>query len=263
MKKLVVTTMILALAIGSTIISWAADVEPGVEGETYYCAFPLTVVLDGNLDDKAWSIAPWHADTIQREGLTDSADADITFAAVADMDWLYVAIKVLDDTIQTGENVGGDVWQDDSVEVYIDANHGATEAYDDDDVQITIGADNIDGDIDSPKLGGSGGGPDTGTKAAVIQTGTGWNVETAIPLKNNKWDIKVADGLVIGFNVHLNDDDDGAGRDHKLIWSNKDIDDRSWTSSSPYGDLIFVGPITAVSTKGKATNAWGTIKTEQ
>ena len=58
-------------------------------------------------------------------GLTDSADADITFAAVADMEWLYVALKVSDDIIQTGENVGRDVWQDDSAEVYIDANHCA------------------------------------------------------------------------------------------------------------------------------------------
>ncbi|HIE25803.1 TPA: hypothetical protein EYP66_00780 [Candidatus Poribacteria bacterium] len=74
-------------------------------------------------------------------------------------------------------------------------------------MQITIGADNIGGDIDNPKLGGTGG-----------------------------------------------------GRDHKLIWSKNDPDDRSWTSSSPYGDLIFVGPITAVSQKGKVATAWGTIK---
>jgi hypothetical protein len=261
MKTFVVITMICGLAIGLAITSWAG-VNPGVEGETYYCAFPLTVVLDGNLDDAAWSIAPWHGDTIQRETLTSSADADITFAAVADMEWLYVAIKVTDDKIQMGENVGGDVWQDDSVEVYIDANHGATAAYDADDVQITIGADNIGGNVDNPKLGGTGGGPETGTKAAVAKTSTGWDVEAAVPLKNNKWDIKVVDGLTIGFNVHFNDDDDGGGRDSKLIWSKKDPDDTSWSSSAPYGDLIFAGPVTAVSTKGKVATAWGIIKSE-
>ena len=194
-------------------------------------------------------------------GLTDSADADITFAAVADMEWLYVALKVSDDIIQTGENVGGDVWQDDSVEVYIDANHSATEAYDDDDSQITIGADNIGGDIDNPKLGGGGGGPDTGTKAAVVQTSTGWNVEAAVPLKNSKWDIKVDGGLVIGFNVHLNDDDDAGGRDHKLIWSDLDVDDASWNNPTRFADLTFVEADTsAVELSDKLAITWGSIK---
>ncbi len=258
MKNFVVTLLICSFTFGLTVVGWGID--PGVEGENYNCAFPVTVVLDGKFDDAAWKIAPWHRDTIQRETLTDSADADIEFAAVADMEWLYVALKVTDDTIQSGENTGGDVWQDDSVEIYIDANHGATDSYDDDDVQITIGADNIGGDIDNPKLGG--GGPDTGTKAAVIEVDGGWNVEVAIPLKNSKWDIKVVDGLVIGFNVHFNDDDDGGGRDHKLIWSKKDTDDTSWNSSAPYGDLIFVGPVTAVSPKGKIAAVWSAIKSD-
>lgn len=253
--KPLITLLICSFTFGLTGIGWGID--PGVEGENYNCAFPMTVVLDGKFDDDAWKIAPWHGDIIQRENLTDSADADIEFAVIADMEWLYVALKVTDDIIQSGENTGGDVWQDDSVEIYIDANHGATDSYDDDDVQITIGADNIGGDIDNPKLGG--GGPDTGTKAAVIEVDGGWNVEVAIPLKNSKWDIKVVDGLVIGFNVHFNDDD-GGDRDHKLIWSDKDADDRSWTDPSVFAELTFVEEELAVSPKAKLAATWGQLK---
>jgi hypothetical protein len=256
------TIIILALA----SISLAGDVTPGNGiaggefGVVYECAFPNTVVVDGKLNDDAWQYAPWH--TISNEDGTspapDSADATCSFAAVADNEWLYVALKLTDDTIVSGET---DTWEDDSIEIYIDANHARTETYENDDAQITIGAGNIGGDINAPHLTGSANGPNSGTIAGVAEAIGGWVVEAAVPLNNDFWNIVPQDGLVIGFNIHFNDDDDGDTRDHKLIWSLLDVDDQSWQNTSRFADLEFVNFALAVEPMDKLSRTWGQIKT--
>ena len=266
---LVVFGSIMALLLISA--AWAGKVTPskdgkvsgGTFGEVYECAFPNTVKLDGKLDDLAWQYAPWH--TIEHDEGTQPAptakNATCSFAAVADDEWLYVALEVTDDKTVTGETMGNDLWKDDSVEVYIDANNAKTATYEGDDAQITIGAVNMDlGNIDEPELGGTGDGAKTGTKAAVVASNDGWIVEAAIPLQNDKWDIKLENGKTIGFNVHLNDDDDGGDRDHKLIWSLKDAADSSWQNTSVFGELKFVNAPLAVEPLNKLSTSWGCIK---
>jgi len=250
--------------------SWAGEVIPSKDGKLtggeygvlYECAFPNTVKLDGDLNDQPWQYAPWH--TIEHDEGTGPApnekDATCSFAAVADNEWLYVALRVTDDEIVTGESFGADLWNDDSVEIYIDANNERAGAYQVDDSQITIGASNIGADIEEPELGGTGDGPLTGTHAAVVESADGWIVESAVPLKNNKWDIEPENGLIIGFNIHFNDDDDGGDRDHKLIWSLKDVDDASWENTTRFADLKFVQLQYAVEPGGKLSAAWGQIK---
>lgn len=238
-------------------------IDGGTFGEVINCAFPNTVKLDGDLNDFAWQFSPWH--TINNDEGTqpapDGNDATCSFSVVADNEWLYVAFRITDDEILTGEVTGNDLWQDDSVEVYIDANHARTDTYEPDDAQITIGADNIElGNIEEPDLGGTGDGATTGTQAAVVESDDGWIVEAAIPLSNDKWDIEPEDGLVIGFNVHFNDDDDGGDRDHKLIWSLNDVDDASWDNTSRFADLEFVAQQLAVDSDGKLSITWGQIK---
>ena len=252
-------------------VSYAGDVTPskdgklsgGKFGEVYECAFPNTVKLDGILNDNPWQYAPWH--TIKNDEGTqpapDGKDATCSFAAVADSKWLYVAFKVTDDKIVTGESTGNDLWKDDSVEIYIDANHARTATYEKDDAQITIGADNIDlKNIEKPDIGGTGDGATTGTRAAAVRSADGWIVEAAIPLKNDKWDIKPSNDFVIGFNVHFNDDDDGGDRDHKLIWSKNDVDDQSWQNTTRFADLKFINAPLAVEPGNKLVTTWGKTK---
>ncbi len=94
----------------------------------------------------------------------------------------------------------------------------------------------------------------------MVKTDEGWAVEAAVPLKNAGWNIKPKTGLVIGFNTQMNDDDDGGGRDHKLIWSDKDADDRSWTDPSVFAELTFVEEVLTVSPKAKLAATWGQLK---
>ena len=239
-----------------TLILAILIIPAAFAGTNYNCQYPVTVKLDGNLADWRGVEFIFVPHDMGTGAAPDDADASLEFAAVADDDWLYVAIDIMDDTIQSGET---DDYRDDSVEVYIDANHAGTETYEGDDVQITICAGSIGGDVDNPLLTGSGGGADTGTKAAVVEKAGGWIVEAAIPMNNSKWNIKPAPGLVIGFNVHFNDDDDGDTRDHKLIWSDLDVDDQSWQNPSRFADLTFVGA-TAVESCGKLAITWGGLK---
>jgi hypothetical protein len=230
-------------------------VPVALAGTNYNCQVPVTVSIDGDLADWAgieFIMVPHDKGT---GPAPDDADASFEFAAVADATYLYVAIKIMDDTIISGET---DNWQDDSVEVYVDANHARTETYEDDDAQITIGAGNIGGDVDNPALTGTGG--VTGVKAAVVEIAGGWVVESAIALDNSKWTITPTAGTVIGFNVHFNDDDDNEGRDHKLIWSDLDVDDASWNNPTRFADLTFVEAASAVKPLGKLTTTWGSLK---
>jgi len=266
MKKLCAILSVHAIIIISFVFgSLAGDVTPGKDiaggefGVVYECAFPNTVVVDGDLGDDAWQYAPWHTITHEEgtQPAPDAADATCSFAAVADNEWLYVALRLTDDIIHAGET---DTWEDDSIEIYIDANHAATDTYEGDDAQITIGAGSIGEDVDAPLLSGMGDGAGTGTLAGVVESADGWVVEAAVPLNNSKWDIVPQDGLVIGFNIHFNDDDDGATRDHKLIWSLLDVDDKSWENTSRFADLEFVYVELAVKPADKLSCTWGQIK---
>ena len=274
MKQFILITTFV-LAVSSLFIHpvFANKVEPGQQvkggkfGAVYECGFPNTVELDGNLEDQAWTSAPWHfVDHLTGTGpAPNDEDASFAFAAVADDKWLYVAFKIKDDKIKKGEHVGNDVWQDDSVEIYIDPNHGETDIYEKKegkwDSQITIGADNIGGKANKPKLGGTGEGAGTGTFAAVVKAADGWIVEAGVPLNSpKKWNMVPKDGMIIGFNAHFNDDDDGKGRDHKLIWSAKDLDDQSWQNTKRFADLKFVAVEFPVSSKGKLATRWGRLK---
>ncbi|RKY05608.1 hypothetical protein DRP77_00475 [Candidatus Poribacteria bacterium] len=256
----IVFVLIAIFAIHS--MAFPAKIDPGKLGVIYYCAFPVTITLDGKFDD--WpSVVPWHKVPHDRgtQPAPDDNDASYEFACVADENYLYVAFKVRDDKKVVGEDTGCNVWKDDSVEVYIDGGNEKANSYDANDSQVTIGRDNVGGDPEHPKLGGCVGqlqGPNTGTKAFVVDTDYGWAVEAALPLET--WGIELRDGLVIGFNTHLNDDDDKGPRDHKLIWSEKDVADTSWKDPSVFGELKFVEVKLAVSPRDKLATVWGALK---
>lgn len=219
--------------------------EPGVN---YDAIFPIIVSLDGDFGD--WPSVHWHKITHSMgwEALPESdSDLSCEFACVADESNLYVAIKVWDDVKCVGEDTGNGLFQDDSVEIYIDGDNSKPTEYEPDVCQITIGRLSAGKHPDNPELnffkGASGRGAsaaDTGTKAAVVDTQDGWAVEAAIPLSSFR--IQPASRAVIGFSIHLNDDDDRGGRDHRLGWSKKELagEDIAYADPSVFGELKFL-----------------------
>lgn len=246
-------------------------IDAGEYGVVARCAFPNTVILDGNFDDKAWQFAPWQI--IGGDDATVAADNDedasVKFATCADDEYIYIACEITDDKVQSGEDTTCDVYKDDSVEVYIDGENDKAASYDINDAQITIGADTIgvepEVDVLADLLGGCVGitqGPATETVATGVEADNGWNLEVGVPLENDGWDIIPKDGLKIGFNMQYNDDDDGGGRDHKLIWCVREVEqgEGSWDNPSLFAELQFVESELAVSPSNSAASIWGKIK---
>jgi hypothetical protein len=215
--------------------------------ERIICPYPLTPTMDGELDDDAWQSASWEfVDYTHGSVPSDNdIDASMEFACVADADYIYFAYRVRDDVVYSGENTACDVWKDDSIEFYIDECYERAPSYDGNEAQITVGAENIgvteQSDIVFGGCGGPFQGPDTQSISYSVTMDGGWMGELAVPLKpEGGWSIDRADGQIIGFNAHYNDDDDGGERDHKLIWSAKDMEyDLSWTDPEKFGELQF------------------------
>ncbi len=167
MKLCMPAWLLLCLLAGGGGLLAQAPFPAGLDGELYFCpridlvpaaeGGPYKVTLDGILNEPVWQRAAYHTvvtflDTSPVEPEIDppSDDWNMIFAACADNDYLYVAWKVVDDTLINTESHYCDVWKDDSIEVYLDAlNNGpncttaASSCYAADDAQFTIGADMI------------------------------------------------------------------------------------------------------------------------
>jgi hypothetical protein len=265
------SSALLPMVVSALILSasaFPADVDPGEFGVLYNCGFPVTVKLDGSFGEWPGNV-PWHKVKHSMGWNTPKNDEDgsFEFACAADENFLYIAIKIRDDDKCVDENVGDDVWNDDSIELYIDGDNSKSAEYEADVSQITIGRYNIGEDPKTPKLnawtGGNGLGQAasaTGTMAAVVDTDYGWAMEVAVPL--DSFNIELDDGTVIGFNVQLNDDDDGGDVDHKLSWSEKERegDETAYLDPSVFGELKFLRDFLAVSAEGKLATTWASIK---
>ena len=201
----------------------------GTPRETYIAPFPVSIKLDGDLGD--WAGVP---------RVTMSADVgmpSVTFAAAADDTYLYFMGEVQDDKIISGEH-GADYWNEDSIEFYLNATGDLTlTSYTKGVAQMTFPPMNADSSPEAAVVAGMQG-PSANPKVVTVRTASGYVVEVAVPLVQDVWTIKPADGGVLGFQVHLNASESG-DRDTKLIWSALDTADASYQNPSLFGELIF------------------------
>jgi beta-glucosidase len=225
---LVLIVTVLALAGSGQVLNAQDPLAPsGDGGQTYFAPFPVDITLDGNADD--WEGVP-------RVIMSDGGDPEVSFAASADDEFLYFLGDVTDSNIISGEH-GADYWNEDSIEFYLNATGDlGLRTYIDGVAQINIPALNIDLPTDEAIISGVRGSSANATVAAEA-TEDGYLVEVAVPLQNDVWNIELAHGNAVGFQVHLN----GAretSRDTKLIWSLADTNDLSYQNPSLFGTLI-------------------------
>lgn len=207
---------------------------PEIPGEAIYIPFPVAITLDGNLAD--WEGVP--TVTVTKGPMTSPDPAEngsFTFAVAADMENLYITMRMPDRNIIAGQH-GSDFWNEDSFEFYVNASGdlGAT-SYNDRIFQINVNAADI-GNTDPDAL------TITGVNSAgrrvrgfVFKTRDGWGIEVAVPLAGL---LTPQHGLEIGFQAQAN----GASkldRNVKLIWSNADTNDSSWMDPSVFGRALF------------------------
>lgn len=160
---------------------------------------PLAV--DGSLDESVWSI-----DRSARKSVFGVNGNTVDFGTLWDEKYLYVGVQVIDDVLS---NDSEDSYDDDSVEIFIDADHNHGSTYDVYDWHFRKGFN--EGDL-YERLGEK-----AGVKHASAEIPGGYAVELAIPWKN--LGLTAAAGLDFGFDIAVNDDDNGGVREGQLVWN--------------------------------------------
>jgi hypothetical protein len=159
-----------------------------------------------------------------------SADVQGSFRAMWDETALYVLVEVLDDWKQGGE--GDAPWGDDGVEVYVDGDLSRSSAYDGrNDRQYVFRWNDLK--VTETKQAAT-----AGIRFAQAEWDHGYRFEIALPWAA----IGNAPGAGIGLDVHVNDND-GAGRESKLMWS--DTEDRACVDPRRFGKATLLATSTA------------------
>jgi hypothetical protein len=227
---------VLYAAVSTTVFARQDKLAPdGAEGTSYYAAFPVTMNIDGDFSD--WAQIPYASVEDGPMPASDPAQNSLTFAAAADADNLYVSAQVKDPQLVAGKH-GIDYWNEDSVEIYINATGDlALTSYTPGVAQIVLPAANI-GLL--PGQGAVGGinFEGLGIRSATVATDDGYAIEAAIPLHTAVWNITPEQDGRLGFQVDLNSASQ-LDRDVKLSWSLADTDDLSYQNPSVFGQLIF------------------------
>ena len=183
-------------------------------------------VLDAVAED-IWQKAPKYAIEKKIGGKIDDAnDLSATVQALFDNDYLYVFYTVTDDRHFIGR---ASPWHSDSVELYLD---GGNEKYvwDSNDLQFIILPVNDAKVFEKNKHS-------EGVEYFTQETESGYIVEAKIP-----WKLAAVtnpqNGQLIGFDAHINDDDNGDLRDGKLAWNSPT--DKAWTNPQLFGTAVLI-----------------------
>lgn len=177
---------------------------------------PITV--NGVLDESVWTIAQSASKVVQ-----STTDNTVTYGTLWDDKYLYVGVKVLDGNLYNDSST--DSFDDDSVELFIDADHNRGTTYDLKDWQFRKRY-NDTGLFE--KLS-----ENVGVKHGWSAITGGYSIELAIPWIN--LGVSPSAQTVIGFDIGVNDDDNGGVRDGQLVWAGTA---GNWNNTSEFGDLI-------------------------
>lgn len=176
------------------------------------------ISVNGALDESVWSISQSASKVVQ--GATDNT---VTYGALWDDKYLYVGVKVLDSNLYNDSST--DSFDDDSVEIFIDADHSRGIIYDLKDWQFRKRYNDV-GVFEQQN-------ETVGVKHAWSAIAGGYAIEMAIPWIN--FGIVPAAQSSIGFDIAVNDDDNGGVREGQLVWAGS-VD--NWKNTSEFGDLI-------------------------
>ncbi len=175
-------------------------------------------VIDANASDSLWtSTDAMTVDQVIWGTVDNDNDLSATWKARYDNVNLYFLVEVTDDVIVNDS--GADWWQDDSIEIYIDADFSHGTSYDGvNDFQYGFRVNDSTihlGDYSA-----------TETDGIVFNTttgGSGYVFEASIPWETIGVDVLPEPSWRIGLDVHVNDDDDGGIRDGKKSWYGNDM----------------------------------------
>ncbi len=190
------------------------------EVPAYAEAIQGTPVIDGEID-AIWT----DANVLDINTYSMGAGATGTAKVLWDKDYIYVLAEVKDPVLS---KASPNVYEQDTVEIFLDENNHKTTAYESDDIQARV---NYDGE----KSVTDGLSTDAFISAAA-KTADGYLVEFALPTTLGGFKA----GQVVGFDAQINDDGDGSGQ-RTSISNWYDLTGMGYTDMSGLGLLKLVG----------------------
>ena len=173
--------------------------------------------------------APLYIDNLMIDipGNADEGGRLRRWAAMHDGTYLYVMVLV-DDDDQRYRDSESQLTQDDSLEVFIDGDNSKLSEYDDNDFHRILPV-SLPNDVTQPAFSGDVPGPSSSTSALeltfVTGPGTGPAGLRTPRFKQDIYEFQIelaSAGIDVdapfGFELQVNDDDDGGGRDTKWGW---------------------------------------------
>ncbi|SFT13583.1 sugar-binding protein [Paenibacillus sp. BC26] len=180
------------------------------------------VTIDGNLDT-AWTGKVTNAISKVSIGtVSGSSDLSGNFGVLWDSTNLYVMADINDDTLRNDSTASSD---DDSIDIYLDMNHDHSTTYGADDFMYQVGY----GDTTASELKHSA---TTGVSVATTARTGGYRIEVKIPW-TTLGKVPTAN-MSFGFDMMINDDDDGGARDSQMGWN--DGTANAYLNPSLFGD---------------------------
>lgn len=191
-------------------------------------------VIDGETDDiwnrsnAAWQTIP----NVISGSVGSTADLTGRFKALWTTEAFYILVEIADSSLV---NDSPEVWKDDAIEIYFDANNSRAQTFDNvDDLQYIFGLN--DGDFSEGKMGKKQG--------VVFSTRTANDSKAYVFEAKFPWSTlgltSPAAGKRFGFQLALDDDDDGGERDAQVAWFGK-LGDFAVRPAS-FGELLLGGP---------------------
>lgn len=209
--------------IGNVYVTSRVTAGAALVPETLYAP-----AIDGEID-AVWSGAPAQSFNQvvwgYRHWLYPDYDLSGTWKAMWDTSGIYYLVDITDDRLRAS---GGPNWrEDDTVEVFIDADNSKQPAYDGEndfhyafrwnDSTVHVGPESVD--------------DDTGVRFATSATHDGYRVEIAVPFST--LGVEPAEAHVLGADMFLDDDDDNGGREATMAWYGGN--DAYWQFPSQWG----------------------------
>jgi hypothetical protein len=186
-------------------------------------------VIDG-VADAAWSAADKIKLTnVIYKPVSSPNDLSADFKTMWDQNNLYLFVDVTDDVLK---NDAVNPWENDAVEVYIDATNSKTTTYGPTDYQYIFMWDKT-----SPKIFETKHQRIEGVQYAMVTTDTGYRLEIKFPWST--FGTKPHVGAKIGLDVHVGDNDSGGKRDRKLTWH--DTQEKAWENPQLFGNAELGG----------------------
>jgi hypothetical protein len=201
-------------------------------------------VVDGDLSD--WSALPYKTDQIVfgASNWSGPNDASGLFALAWDDDFLYLAVRVVDDLhvqIRSGDNL----WLGDDIEIQLDTNLAAdyyTASMSADDYQIGLSAGDFGGNpADSYRWYPQSrkGRPSPAITIARKAASNGYDAEARIPWST--FGVTPAEGSRYGFALSLSDDDlAGKAAQQSMVSS---VSTRKLLNPTTWGTLALTGTV--------------------